>query len=147
MSPKLRAAAVAAVVLVGDQVSKALVRAQVATGSRQEVLPGVALVHTRNTGVAFSMFQDGGTVLVVFTLIAVVAILGFFLVRPDRPWAWLPVGLLLGGATGNLVDRVRGGGVTDFVDLPLWPAFNVADVAITFGVVALLLVLERRGGG
>ena len=60
----------------------------------------------------------------------------------DRRLVWLPTGLLIGGATGNLLDRVREGSVTDFVDLPLWPAFNVADMAITVGVLALLYVLE-----
>ena len=62
----------------------------------------------------------------------------------DEPLLWLPTGLLLGGALGNLIDRVRGGAVTDFIKLPLWPPFNVADMAITFGVLALLYVLEAR---
>jgi signal peptidase II len=55
---------------------------------------------------------------------------------------WLPTGLLIGGAVGNLVDRLGSGEVTDFLKIPLWPAFNVADVAITVGVLALLWVLE-----
>jgi signal peptidase II len=55
---------------------------------------------------------------------------------------WLPTGLLIGGAAGNLLDRVREGAVTDFIDFPAWPAFNVADMAITFGVLTLLYVLE-----
>ncbi|MBA2514961.1 MAG: signal peptidase II, partial [Solirubrobacterales bacterium] len=100
-----------------------------------------------NTGVAFSLFQDGGAVLIVFTIVAMMAVVVFFLSRPDRPGAWLPTGLLLGGAAGNLIDRVRDGGVTDFIDLPRWPAFNVADMAITVGVVVLLFVLERRSDG
>ena len=62
--------------------------------------------------------------------------------RPERSWLWLPTGLLVGGAIGNLIDRVVHGAVTDFIKLPLWPAFNVADMAITFGVLALLWVLE-----
>ena len=59
-----------------------------------------------------------------------------------RPLVWLPTGLLLGGAAGNLIDRLDRGYVTDFIDLPLWPAFNLADMAITFGVLSLLYVLE-----
>ena len=141
----MRAAAVVAVVLGLDQISKALVRAHVAPGSRGGIIPGVDLVNTRNTGVAFSLFQDSGAVLVVFTVVAMVAVLVFFLSRPDRPGVWLPAGLLLGGATGNLIDRVRDGGVTDFIDLPRWPAFNLADIAITVGVAVLLFVAERRG--
>ncbi len=59
------------------------------------------------------------------------------------PGIWVPTGLLAGGAIGNVVDRVRDGAVTDFLKLPSWPAFNVADVAITLGVLALLFVVER----
>ena len=145
MRAQLRAAALGAAVLAADQATKAVVRSSVDLGSRDGVLPGVEIVHTRNTGVAFSLFQGGGTVLVVLTAVAMVAVLGFFLMNPGRRGAWVPAGLLLGGAAGNLVDRVREGAVTDFIDLPLWPAFNLADVAITFGVLALLYVLEQPG--
>lgn len=141
--PVLRAGAVIAGVLALDQGSKALVRATVAPGSRDGIFPGVELVNTRNTGVAFSLFQGGGALLIAFSVAAMAAVVVFFALRPDRPGAWLPVGLLLGGAGGNLIDRAREGAVTDFIDLPLWPAFNVADVAITVGVLALLYVLER----
>ena len=140
--PALRAAAVLAGVLALDQGTKALVRANVTAGSRDGVFPGVELVNTRNTGVAFSLFQGGGALLIVFTVVAMAAVVIFFARRPGRPGAWLATGLLLGGAAGNLVDRVREGAVTDFIDLPLWPAFNVADMAITVGVLALLYVLE-----
>jgi signal peptidase II len=143
----VRAASLLAGVLIVDQTTKALVRAGVERGSSESLLPGVDLVNTRNTGVAFSMFQGGGTLLIAFTAVAMVAVLAFFLRRPDRPLVWLPVGLLLGGAVGNLIDRVLDGSVTDFIDLPLWPAFNVADMAITVGVATLLYVLERHGDG
>jgi len=145
LSPGVRAAVVLALVVLLDQGSKALVRANVPRGTADPVLPGVDLVNTRNTGVAFSLFQDGGAILIVFTIIAMVALLVFFAREPLRRGVWLPVGLLLGGATGNLIDRVLDGAVTDFVDVAFWPAFNVADVAITIGVVALLFVLERPG--
>ena len=56
--------------------------------------------------------------------------------RPTRPWLWLPTGLLVGGAIGNLIDRLAHGSVIDFIKLPAWPAFNVADMSITFGVLA-----------
>jgi len=67
---------------------------------------------------------------------------GYLARRPERPWLWVPTGLLIGGAVGNLVDRLAHGAVTDFIKLPLWPAFNLADTAITVGVLALLWVLE-----
>jgi signal peptidase II len=66
----------------------------------------------------------------------------YLALRPDRPWLWIPTGMLVGGAIGNLIDRVAHGAVTDFIKLPAWPAFNVADMSITFGVLALLWVLE-----
>ena len=96
----------------------------------------------RNRGVAFGLFSDGGFLLVVIGIASVVALLAFFVTHSRRPLVWLPTGLLLGGAAGNLIDRTRQGYVTDFIDLPLWPAFNVADTCITIGVVALLYVLE-----
>jgi signal peptidase II len=143
VSPGARAAAVLGAVVALDQGAKALVRASVPRGEAEPLLLGVDLVNTRNTGVAFSLFQDGGALLIVFTVVAMVALLVFFARDPGRPGVWLPAGLLLGGATGNLIDRVLDGAVTDFIDLPLWPAFNVADMAITFGVAVLLFVMER----
>jgi signal peptidase II len=144
-----RAAVVLAVVLVADQVSKAIVRSDIAIGDVHKFLPGINLVDVRNTGVAFSLFAGGGALVLACTLIALGLLLGYFAMRPDRPLLWLPAGMLTGGAIGNLVDRVAHGGVTDFIKLPFWPAFNVADMSITFGVLALLYVLEggRRDGG
>ena len=69
-------------------------------------------------------------------------LLVFFATHLTRPLVWLPTGLLIGGAAGNLVDRAREGAVTDYLDLPLWPTFNLADAAITIGVLSLLYVLE-----
>jgi len=137
-----RAAVLALVVVAADQVTKALVRANLEFGDRDGVFPGVELVHVRNRGVAFGLFADGGLVLVVIGVVSVIALLAFFATHSRRPLVWLPTGLLLGGAAGNLIDRLRQGFVTDFVDLPLWPAFNVADTCITIGVLSLLYVLE-----
>lgn len=60
--------------------------------------------------------------------------------QPARPGQWVALGLLAGGATGNLIDRLAGGEVTDFIDFPTWPAFNVADIAITLGIAALVVI-------
>ena len=138
----LRAAAVAVAVVAADQATKALVRANIDIGSRDGVFPGVELVHVRNRGVAFGLFADGGFILVAIGAACVVALLAFFATHSRRPLVWLPTGLLLGGAAGNLIDRLHQGYVTDFIDLPLWPAFNLADSAITIGVLSLLYVLE-----
>ena len=149
-SPKVRsaafakAAAVLAVVLALDQLTKHTVAAGIDPGQTRRFLPAIQLVHVRNTGVAFGFFSGGGTLVLVLTLAALALLVGYFFMRPDRPWLWLPTGLLVGGALGNLIDRVASGAVTDFIKLPAWPAFNVGDMAITFGVFALLWVLEGR---
>jgi signal peptidase II len=137
-----RAALVAALVVGADQGTKALVRSGLERGDRDAVFPGIELVNVRNSGIAFGLFEDGGTLLVVIGAIAVLALLAFFVTHIRRPLVWLPTGLLLGGAAGNLIDRAREGAVTDFIDIPLWPAFNLADTSITIGVLALLYVLE-----
>ena len=138
----LLAAAVGAAVVALDQLTKALVRGGLGPGERRDLLPGVDLVNVRNSGIAFGFMADGGALLVVGTAVALLALVAFFVTHSGRALVWLPTGLLLGGAAGNLVDRARDGSVTDFVKFPHFPAFNVADVAITFGVVALIYVLE-----
>ena len=137
-----RAGLVAAIVLGLDQLTKHTIAAGIAVGDEKKLLPGVTLVHVRNSGVAFSIFSGGGTLLLVFTLVALAVLVGYFARRPDRPLLWLPTGMLVGGAIGNLIDRIASGSVTDFIQLPHWPAFNVADMSITFGVLTLLWVLE-----
>jgi signal peptidase II len=138
-------ALVAAGVVVLDQATKALVRATIDQGEQKDVVPGVELVHTRNTGVAFGALAGGGAIVTVVIALALVALLAYFATHVRRPLVWLPTGMLLGGAIGNVIDRARSGAVTDFVQLPLgFPPFNVADMSITFGVLVLLLVLERN---
>ena len=146
MSPRrtsLAAAGVAAAVVALDQLVKALVRSVLELGERHDLAAGVKLVNVRNSGIAFGMLADGGALLVVGTAIALLALVFFFITHTGRPLVWLPTGLLLGGAIGNLIDRARDGSVTDFVKFPHFPAFNVADMAITLGVVALIFVIER----
>ncbi|MGH2929984.1 MAG: signal peptidase II, partial [Solirubrobacteraceae bacterium] len=122
----VRAAAVAAAVIIADRVTKHLVVSGIAVGDVHHVLPGVDLVHVRNTGVAFGFFSGGGALVLALTLAALAALVIYFLIRPGRPWLWLPTGLLVGGALGNLIDRLVSGSVTDFIKFPLWPAFNVS---------------------
>jgi signal peptidase II len=140
--PTLRALGLATAVIAADQGTKALARAGLERGETDPILPGLKLVNVRNSGVAFGFLSDGGAIVAAVTGVALVALIAFFVVQRNRPLVWLPVGLLLGGALGNLIDRIAEGAVTDFLKIPKWPAFNVADIAITFGVLALLYVLE-----
>lgn len=144
-----RAALVAAAVIVADQATKALVRADVAVGDQRRVTGFLDLVHVRNDGVAFSAFGGHPWLVVGLIAIALVALLLYFWRHAGRPLVWLATGLLVGGALGNIIDRVRLGAVTDFVKFPHWPAFNVADIAINAGVVVLLIAVlrEDRSGG
>jgi signal peptidase II len=140
-----RVALVAATVVALDQATKALVRGTIARGDRVSVVPGVELVHTRNTGVAFGALEGGGAVVTAVVALALAALVAYFATHVRRRLFWLPTGMLLGGAIGNVIDRVRDGAVTDFVQLPLgFPAFNVADTSITFGVLVLLYALEQH---
>ena len=140
-----RAGLVMVAVLLVDQVTKRLVQSNITEGDRNNVFLGVDIVHVRNHGVAFGAFAGGGTIVAVIIGVALVALVVWFVRHTGTPLAWLPTGLLLGGAVGNIFDRVRDGAVTDFVKVPAWPAFNVADIAITFGVLSLLYVLESSG--
>jgi signal peptidase II len=137
-----RAALVLVAVVAVDQATKALARGAVARGEQDPILPGVKLVNVRNEGVAFGIDAGGTTLVLVLVALALVALVVYFARHSAKPLMWLPVGLLVGGALGNIVDRVREGSVTDFLKIPLWPAFNLADVAIVAGVLALLLALE-----
>jgi signal peptidase II len=133
-----------ALLLVGvvalDQVVKAIVVGAIEPGDRVEVLPFLDLVHVMNEGVAFGFLGDGerGTVLAI-TGAALLFVLVWFMRDPARPWSWLAIGLLAGGAIGNLVDRLFRDAVVDYLDFPAWPAFNVADIAITVGAAILAL--------
>jgi signal peptidase II len=139
-----RAGLVLALVVAADQVTKALVRHGIDVGEEDSVLPAVTLVHVRNTGVAFGAFSGGGIVVIALVAAALSALLYYFVTHLDKRLVWLPTGMLLGGSIGNIIDRIRDGAVTDFVKLPAWPAFNAADVSITFGVLVLLWVIEQQ---
>ena len=139
-------AGVGLVVLALDQVTKLLVDDTIARGGSEELILGVRLINTRNSGVAFSSLQGAGALIGVIVAIALIALVTYFARHASRPLIWLPTGMLLGGALGNVVDRIREGAVIDFIKVvDFWPAFNVADSAVTIGVVLLLWVMERRG--
>ncbi len=141
-----RVGALAAAVLAADQVTKALVRGAIAPGDQRRVIPGlVSLVHAQNSGVAFSLLTGSGAGVVIITLAVLAGLVAFHARNRSRGLLWIATGMIVGGALGNLVDRVREGSVTDFVKLPAWPAFNLADSAITLAVIGLILTLGFRG--
>jgi len=145
------AGALCALVLAADQIAKAVVEAQLVPGEEIDVLGPLGLTLTHNRGVAFGLAGGTGAPLILVTLAALAVVVYLFARDPARPGMWVATGLLAGGAIGNLVDRVRADAVTDFVDLSPWPPFNLADVAITAGVILLVFLYlrdpERRPEG
>jgi signal peptidase II len=137
--------AVVAVVIAADQLAKALVRRDIAPGEQVDVIGGLLhFVNARNSGIAGGRLADAGTgAIIAISAVALAAMLLFVRSLGPRRYLWLPVGLILGGGLGNLFDRVRAGAVTDFI---VWghsgPA-NLADQAITLGIVAMLVLAFR----
>jgi len=135
----LLAGALCVLVLVLDQGAKALVEANLVPGEQVGVLGPLDLTLAHNRGIAFGLASGGGAALIALTVIALGFVGALFARDPSRPGMWVAVGLLAGGALGNLIDRIRADQVTDYIDLLSWPPFNLADVAITLGVAALAL--------
>lgn len=138
------ALATVGVVVALDQMTKAWALHSIAPGEHRNVFFGIDLVRVRNTGVAFGALSGKGLLVLIAVLAALAALLVYFAMHSHVAWLWLPVGLVLGGALGNLADRARIQGVTDFIDPVLWPAFNLADAAIVIGVIGVLYVAEQK---
>ncbi|HKG44347.1 MAG TPA: signal peptidase II [Gaiellaceae bacterium] len=134
--------AVVIAAIAADQVTKLIVSSQLAFGASLHVLGPFAIHHVQNSGIAFGLFSSATPVVTALTAVAVGWMLVFF-ARSGARHPVLPValGLLIGGSTSNLVDRIRLGHVTDFLDLRYWPAFNLADSFIVVGVAILFLAL------
>ena len=138
------AIATAGLVVALDQATKQLAVSNIDRGHDVNVFFGLDFTNTRNTGVAFGAFQGAGLLVAILIGVSLTLLLGYFVLHRDMPLLWLPVGLLLGGALGNLADRARDGAVIDFIDPVAWPAFNLADACIVIGVLMLLWVVEGR---
>jgi len=137
---------VAGVIIVLDQWTKWLVRENLPFRGTwlPEWLgwlsPYVRIVHWYNSGAAFGMFQNGNLIFTILAFIVIGAILYYFPRVDADDWSLrLAMGLQLGGAAGNLIDRLTMGKVTDFISVSVFPVFNVADASITVGVIVLLL--------
>ena len=130
----------AAVIVLVDQITKKVVRDRLLLG---ESWPDpdwlVKLTHVTNSGAAFGILQGQTTFLIVTSLLGLAAIVLYYLYPPmEHGFLRAALGLQLGGAIGNLIDRVARGEVTDFIDFRHFPAFNVADSAITIGVISII---------
>jgi signal peptidase II len=145
---------IACIVIVADQITKYIVTHSVPAGGRVDVLaPFLRISHIRNPGAIFGVMKSSGGYFTVFSLIAaVVLMVVLFMSRRARGLVKVGLGLILGGAVGNLIDRLRLGAVVDFMDVGLsgsvrWPSFNVADLAITVGVIFIAICSLRSSTG
>ncbi len=142
--PWALAGTLGALVLLADQVVKEAIESNLVPGEYVDVLGPLELTLAHNRGVAFGLAGGAGLGLVAVTLAALGLIVYLFARDPGRRGMWVATGLLAGGALGNLADRVLAGEVTDYIVVGSWPAFNLADVAITFGVALLALIYVRE---
>ena len=143
----LALAAVAVAAVVADQLTKHIVSSRLGLDESEHVVGPLSIHHVQNSGIAFGLFASATPIVIVLTGIAVAWMLGFF-ARSGARHPILPVslGLVIGGSVSNLVDRVRLGHVTDFLDLRFWPAFNLADSFIVIGVGILFVALLLSEG-
>jgi len=137
-------------IVSADQLSKAWVKANLIPGQSVSENGFFRIVHVHNSGAAFGLFQDYSLILTIVACIAVVAIMLGTLISHryfeviDNMLGKSALGLILGGTLGNLVDRFRQGYITDFIDFNFWPTFNIADSAVTVGVIILVFSLLHR---
>ena len=138
--------AIAVGALGADQLTKFLIRSNMRIGESWPEEGFLRLTHGTNTGSAFGLFQDQTLVLTIASIVAIVFVFLFYRNESSSTWlSWLTSGLILGGAFGNLIDRVVAGKVTDFIDVGPWPIFNIADSSIVVGITVLCAsVLLRR---
>lgn len=137
---------IAGIVILLDQASKNLVESMLPLYTYYAPIPELEnilrITHTSNTGVAFGLFQNGNTIFAIFAVIVTIAIIIYnSRLEAGHKLLRLALGLQVGGAIGNLVDRIRQGYVTDFVDIGPWPVWNVADLAIVSGTILLVLIM------
>ena len=141
-------AAVALAALGADQLTKAIVTNRLDLNDEVHIVGPFSIHHVTNSGIAFGLFASATGVVILLTGLAVAWMLYFFARSGSRhPVLPVALGLVIGGSVSNLIDRVRLGHVTDFLDFTYWPAFNLADTFIVVGVAALLLALvasDRR---
>lgn len=138
--------AIAAITLLIDQLSKLSIQRVMSLNQSAPIIPGVFhITYTKNTGTAFGLFTDQ-TILFVCIALAIIVLIIVYSRRVPRGRQGLRISLalILGGALGNLIDRIRVGAVIDFLDFRIWPVFNIADSAISIGAVLLFIAIVRR---
>ena len=134
---------IALLVILADQLCKTWIKANLAVGQSLFDTGFFRIVRVHNTGAAFGIFKDHNLTLIIVAFVGIIVILLLVFLLCSR-WSFLDsmlvmsaIGLVMGGTIGNLIDRLRQGYVTDFIDFKVWPAFNIADSAVTVGVIII----------
>jgi len=132
-------------ILILDQLIKFVIIKKIPLNSSISVIPKIfSLSHIHNYGAAFGIFQNSSQLLLWFSIIIVGIILYIYDRIPKEKIVQILVALVLGGTLGNLIDRIRFGYVIDFLNFKIWPAFNLADSAITIGIIGLIIYLMKK---
>ena len=133
-----------AIVLL-DQIIKAIITRNLQLSQSIPIIPNIFhLTYIQNTGAGFGLFQGSTRLLIWFSIIVIGLILYFYDAIPENKYVQASVALILGGTFSNLIDRINLGYVIDFLDFRIWPAFNIADAAITTGVVILIIYILKK---
>ena len=137
---------VALAVFVLDRITKSIVEAQVAFGSEIPVINHlVGITNVRNSGAAFGVAPAGASIFLVASIVVAIGLVVYIARNPGTPWSDAVLGLIMGGVLGNGYSRIAYGTVTDFINFHFWPVFNIADSAISIGVVLMIAsYLVRR---
>lgn len=144
---RIRVVASALLVCAADQAVKALVVAAIPASASVPIIPGIfSLTHVENTGVAFGLLAGASPLVTVLAALTLVFLLFYNKGRQiGTGAAWPGIAAMAGGAAGNLIDRVRLGYVVDYLDVHVWPVFNLADIAIVLGAAVLIIAFSREG--
>lgn len=147
LQSRLLFSAVALLVFIADRISKRMVVASVPLGTERQALPHVWITNTQNPGAAFGVAQEATAFFLIASVVVAIGLVFYAARTPIGISTGVLLGLILGGTVGNGYDRLLHGTVTDFIALHFWPVFNVADSAISVGVVLLLIgyVLRQKG--
>lgn len=139
---KLKLFLIVILVVIVDQITKFIVRVKFSENKQKRLFNFLYISYIKNTGGAFGLFRGMNNLIIIISFIIILAIIFYYRKLPQNFLRTLSVGLFLGGAIGNLIDRIVFGFVTDFIDFNFWPAFNIADLTLTVG--AALLIIHTR---
>jgi len=133
-------------VAAADQLSKFLIRSNMAVGESIPENGFIRIHHVQNSGAAFGLFDTHTSILIIISIIGAIAVIASFFLAERMPFlnstvSKVVLGLILGGIIGNLIDRLRRGYVTDFIDVGIWPTFNLSDSAVVVGILSLIYLI------